>query len=192
MGLKEMYVPIFLIPFGFVDSPPFDLKSALYAKQSLLLGNRLNVNSSKGCKHTSRYFRFLKSTSKPFDEKLILKASWILFNQIWQLNKIHQIYLIYIFQFAQLQSDHLFAHYAQLPCALLISMQKRSPRAADEGARSANPLYNHNAQASSTADGGQPPQNSLNLHSVNMCWKHHRGHEYVVLLSAVPVRKMFS
>ena len=45
-----------------------------------------------------------------------------------------KIYLyIYIFQFAQLQSDHLFAHYAQLPCALLISMQKRSPKAADEG-----------------------------------------------------------
>ena len=104
-----------------------------------------------------------------------------------------KIYLyIYIFQFAQLQSDHLFAHYAQLPCALLISMQKRSPKAADEGARSAKPLYNYNAQASSTADGGQPPKNSLNLHSVNMCWKHHRDHEYVVLLSAVPVRKMFS
>ena len=77
-----------------------------------------------------------------------------------------KIYLyIYIFQFAQLQSDHLFAHYAQLPCALLISMQKRSPKAADEGARSAKPLYNYNAQASSTADGGQPPKNSLNLHS---------------------------
>lgn len=83
MGLKEMYVPIFLIPFGFVNSPPFDLKSALYAKQSLLLGNRLNVNSSKGCKHTSRYFRFIKSTSKPFDEKLISKkTTWILFNHI--------------------------------------------------------------------------------------------------------------
>ena len=47
IGLKEMYVFLFLIPFGFVDSPPFDLKSALYAKQSLLLGNRLNVNSSR-------------------------------------------------------------------------------------------------------------------------------------------------
>ena len=83
MGLKEMYVPIFLIPFGFVNPPPFDLKSALYAKQSLLLGNRLNVNSSKGCKHTSRYFRFIKSTSKPFDEKLISKkTTWILFNHI--------------------------------------------------------------------------------------------------------------
>ena len=82
MGLTEMYVFLFLIPFGFVDSPPFDLKSALYAKQSLLLGNRLNVNSSKGCKHTSRYFRYLKSTSKPFDDKLISKATWILFNQI--------------------------------------------------------------------------------------------------------------
>ena len=39
---------------------------------------------------------------------------------------------------------------------------------------------------------GATTQNSLNLHGVNMCWKHHRGHEYVVLLSAVPVRKMFS
>ena len=35
-------------------------------------------------------------------------------------------------------------------------------------------------------------QNSLNVRGVSMCWQQHRDHEYVVLVSAVPVRKMFS
>ena len=35
-------------------------------------------------------------------------------------------------------------------------------------------------------------QNYLSVRGVNMCWKQHRDHEYVVLVSAVLVTKMFS
>ena len=59
--------------------------------------------------------------------------------------------------------------------------------------RSAKPLFNYNNNNNNFIHRwGQPPQNSLNLHGVNMCWQHHRDHEYVVLLSAVPVGKMSS